>query len=59
MTPFINSSEVWNGFLESLLGVKLEARTSNPLPVFEIKKLKTATKTVIHVFGFLFLEQRD
>jgi hypothetical protein len=36
-TPFINHSEVWIGFLESLFGVKLEARTANPPLVFEIK----------------------
>jgi hypothetical protein len=35
-TPFINNSEVWRGFLESLLGVHLEARTLTPPLVFEI-----------------------
>ena len=35
-TPFINNSEVWGGFLESLLGVRLESRTSTPPLVFEI-----------------------
>jgi len=34
--PFINNSEVWGGFLESLLGVRLEARTFTPPLVFEI-----------------------
>ena len=35
-TPFINNSEVWGGFLGSLLGVRLEARTLTPPLVFEI-----------------------
>ena len=35
-TPFINNSEVWGGFLGSLLGVGLEARTSTPPLIFEI-----------------------
>jgi hypothetical protein len=35
-TPFINNYEVWGGFLESLLGVSLEARTLTPPLVFEI-----------------------
>ncbi|MGQ9460214.1 MAG: hypothetical protein ACUVRA_03160 [Candidatus Bathyarchaeaceae archaeon] len=35
-TPFINNSEVWGGFLEGLLGVRLEARTLTPPLVFEI-----------------------
>ena len=34
-TPFINNPEVWGGFLESLLGVRLEARTSTPPLIFE------------------------
>lgn len=36
-TPFINHPEVWNGFLESLLGVSLEKRTLTPPFIFEIK----------------------
>ena len=35
-TPFISNSEVWCGFLESLLGVSLEARTLSPPLVFEV-----------------------
>lgn len=35
-TPFINNPEVWSGFLESLLGVRLEARTLTPPLIFEI-----------------------
>jgi hypothetical protein len=35
-TPFINNSEIWGGFLEGLLGVRLEARTSTPPFIFEI-----------------------
>ena len=35
-TPFTNNQEVWGGFLESLLGVRLEARTVTPPLIFEI-----------------------
>ncbi len=35
-TPFINHTEVWSGFLESLLGVSLEAKTLTPPLVFEV-----------------------
>jgi len=35
-TPFINNPEVWGSFLESLLGVRLEARTLSPPLIFEI-----------------------
>jgi hypothetical protein len=35
-TPFINNSEVWKGFLESLLGVRLEPRAVTPPLIFEI-----------------------
>ena len=35
-TPFTNNQEVWGGFLESLLGVRLEARTLTPPLIFEI-----------------------
>jgi len=34
--PFINSAEVLSGFLETLLGVNLEVRTTNAPFVFEI-----------------------
>ena len=36
-TPLIGNSEVWAGFLESLLVVSLEARTLTPPLIFEIK----------------------
>lgn len=35
-TPFINNHEVWGGFLESLLGVGLKAKTLTPPLIFEI-----------------------
>lgn len=35
-TPFIHNYEVWRGFLESLLGVSLEARTLTSPLVFEV-----------------------
>jgi hypothetical protein len=35
-TPLIINSEVWCGFLESLLGVKLEKRTQTPPLLFEV-----------------------
>ncbi len=35
-TPFTNNPEVWDGFLEGLLGVHLEARTLTPPLIFEI-----------------------
>jgi len=35
-TPFINNPEVWDGFLEGLLGVRLEAKTLTPPLIFEI-----------------------
>jgi hypothetical protein len=35
-TPFINNPEVWGGFLESLLGVRLEVRALTPPLIFEI-----------------------
>ena len=35
-TPFINNHEVWGGFLESLLGVSLKAKTLTPPLIFEI-----------------------
>jgi hypothetical protein len=34
--PFINSFEIWGGFLEGLLGGKLDAKTVAPPFVFEI-----------------------
>ncbi|MEA2089728.1 MAG: hypothetical protein U9O89_03095 [Thermoproteota archaeon] len=35
-TPFVNSHEVWGGFLEGLLGARLEPKTLAPPFVFEI-----------------------
>jgi len=35
-TPFITEPEIWAGFLEGLLGVKLDAKTVTPPLVFEI-----------------------
>jgi hypothetical protein len=35
-TPFMNNHEVWGGFLESLLGVSLKAKTLTPPLIFEI-----------------------
>jgi hypothetical protein len=37
-TPLISNSEFLGGFLESLLGIKLESRTRTPPLVFEIVK---------------------
>ena len=37
-TPFIGESEIWAGFLESLLGIELDVKTPSPPLVFEIKK---------------------
>jgi len=36
--PFISESEIWAGFLEGLLGVELDIKTSTPPFVFEIKQ---------------------
>jgi hypothetical protein len=35
--PFIGESDIWAGFLEGLLSVELDAKTSTPPFVFEIK----------------------
>jgi predicted phosphoadenosine phosphosulfate sulfurtransferase len=37
-TPFINESDIWAGFLEGLLNVELDVKTSSPPLVFEIKE---------------------
>jgi len=42
--PFINSAEVLGGFLETLLNVKLEVRTSSAPFVFAIVEAETAVK---------------
>jgi len=39
-TPFLNDTEIWAGFLEALLGVDLDIKTSVPPLVFEIKERK-------------------
>jgi len=36
--PFISESEIWAGFLEGLLNVELDVKTSTPPLVFEIKQ---------------------
>jgi len=36
-TPFISETDIWAGFLEGLLNVELDVKTSNPPFVFEIK----------------------
>jgi hypothetical protein len=36
--PFISHSEIWAGFLEGLLGIELDIKTSTPPFVFEIKE---------------------
>jgi hypothetical protein len=42
-TPFINEAQIWAGFLESLLGVELDVKTSSQPLVFEIKELGPET----------------
>ena len=36
-TPFISESEIWAGFLEGLLDIELDVKTTSPPLVFEIK----------------------
>jgi len=36
--PFINETDIWAGFLEDLLGIELDVKTSTPPFVFEIKE---------------------
>jgi hypothetical protein len=36
--PFINEPEIWGGFLEGLLDIKVDAKTSAAPFVFEIKE---------------------
>ena len=38
--PFISEPELWAGFLEELLNIKLDVKTANPPFVFEIKEEK-------------------
>ncbi len=35
-TPFVSNSEVLGGFLEGLLGIQLDAKTSSPPLIFEL-----------------------
>ena len=42
-TPFIDKSEIWAGFLESLLNVELNLKTSTPPFVLETKENQTGT----------------
>jgi hypothetical protein len=37
-TPFISETEIWAGFLEGLLSIELDVKTSSPPLVFEIKE---------------------
>lgn len=37
-TPFINETDIWAGFLEGLLNIELDVKTSSPPLVFEIKE---------------------
>jgi hypothetical protein len=37
-TPFISEADIWAGFLEGLLGIELDVKTSAPPLVFEIKE---------------------
>jgi hypothetical protein len=37
-TPFIGEAEIWAGFMESLLGVELDVKTSSAPLVFEIRE---------------------
>lgn len=39
-TPFISETDIWAGFLEGLLSVKLDVKTYAPPFVFEIKETK-------------------
>jgi len=36
--PFISETEIWAGFLEGLLGIELDVKTTSPPFVFEIKE---------------------
>jgi len=43
-TPFINEAEIWAGFLEGLLNIRLDIKTASPPLVFEIKEEATVSK---------------
>jgi hypothetical protein len=40
-TPFVNEAQIWAGFLENLLGIELDAKTTSPPLVFEVKEEKS------------------
>jgi hypothetical protein len=42
-TPFVSETEIWAGFLESLLDVELDVKTPAPPFVFEIKEKPDST----------------
>jgi hypothetical protein len=41
-TPFVNEAQIWAGFLENLLSIELDAKTTSPPLVFEVKEEKSA-----------------
>lgn len=43
-TPFINEAQIWAGFLESLLDVELDVKTSSAPLVFEIREKSSVLK---------------
>jgi hypothetical protein len=43
-TPFINEAQIWAGFLESLLSIELDIKTSSPPLVFEVKEKSSVPK---------------
>jgi hypothetical protein len=36
--PFINEADIWAGFLEGLLNIEIDIKTSTPPFVFEVKE---------------------
>jgi hypothetical protein len=42
--PFISEAEIWAGFLEGLINIKLDIKTASPPLVFEIKEAATVSK---------------
>lgn len=40
-TPFVNEAQIWAGFLENLLSIELDAKTTSPPLVFEVKEEKS------------------
>lgn len=43
-TPFIGDAQIWAGFLEGLLDVELDVKTSSPPLVFEVRQKDSAAK---------------